>query len=172
MRGRLVVVVWTGVLSVGCQAVEGDVPPDDGRRTTVIRWSSAVSGPDIVTVGGPAAAAPRCFRTIFPVQANVNTDVVPPAFNGYSDFPPETYAAIEALFTDEVDTVLRGDSDRLRSRPAGAVRLGDFLDLEHVPVVRGTPLAVRLPLDQTASDVTLELLGKLLPLIDGHCPHP
>ena len=171
MRGRFVVVVWTGVLAVGCHSIEGDVPADDGRRTTVIRWSSAVSGPDIVTVGGPTAAAPRCFRTIFPAQANVRTDV-PPAFNGYSDFPPETYAAIEALFTDEVDAVLRSDSDRLRGRPSGAVRLGDFLDLEHVPVVRRTPLAVRLPLDRTASDVTLVLLGKLLPLIDGHCPHP
>jgi hypothetical protein len=171
MRGRFVVVAWTGVLAVGCQAIEGDPGPDDGRRTTVIRWSSALSGPDIVTVGGPTAAAPLCFRTIFPVQANVRTDV-PPAFNGYAGFPEETYAAIEALFTDEVDTVLRGDSDRLRSRPAGDVRLGDFLDLEHVPVVRGTRLAVRLPLDRTASDGTLDLLGKLLPLIDGHCPHP
>ena len=171
MRGRFAVVLGMGVLAVGCQAVEGDAPADDMRRTTVIRWSSSVSGPDVVTVGGPTAAAPRCFRTIFPAQANVRTDV-PPAFNGYSDFPAETYAAIEALFTDEVDTVLRRDSDRLRSRPSGDVRLGEVLDLQHVPVVRGTRLDVRLPLDETASDGTLELLGKLLPLIDGHCPHP
>jgi hypothetical protein len=71
-----------------------------------------------------------------------------------------------------VETVLRGDSDRLRSRPSGDVRLGDFLDLEHVPLAGGDRLAVRLPLDETASDTTLQLLGKLLPLIDGHCPHP
>ena len=68
--------------------------------------------------------------------------------------------------------MLRGDSERLRSRPSGDVRLGDFLDLEHVPFARGTRLDVRLPLDETASGVTLDLLGKLLPLIDGHCPHP
>ena len=171
MRGRFVVALWTGALAVGCQAVEGSTPADEGRRTTVIRWSSVASGPDIVTVGGPASAAPRCFRTIFPARANVSTDV-PPAFNGYSDFPEETYAAIESLFTDQVETVLRGDSDRLRSRPSGDVRLGDFLDLEHVPVAGGDRLAVRLPLDETASDTTLQLLGKLLPLIDGHCPHP
>ena len=163
--------VLTGVLAVGCQSIEGDSPADDVYRTTVIRWASVSTGPDILTVGGPAGAAPRCFRPMFPAQANVSIDV-PASFNGSSDFPAETYAAIEALFTDGVEGVLRGDSDRLRSRPPGDVQLGTFLDLAHVPLPPGTRLEVRLPLDETASDVTLELLRTLLPLVDGHCPHP
>jgi len=171
MTRRLTVFVLTGALAIGCQSVEGDSPASDGYGTTVVRWASALAGPDILTVGGPAGAAPRCFRTMFPAQANVSIDV-PASFAGSSAFPAETYAAIEALFTDEVVTVLRGDSDRLRSRPPGEVRLGNFLDLAHVPLPSGTRLEVRLPLDETASDVTVELVRTLLPLVDGHCPHP
>ena len=122
MTRRLTVFVLTGALAIGCQSVEGDSPASDGYGTTVVRWASALAGPDILTVGGPAGAAPRCFRTMFPAQANVSIDV-PASFAGSSAFPAETYAAIEALFTDEVVTVLRGDSDRLRSRPPGEVRL-------------------------------------------------
>lgn len=166
--------LWTCVLSVGCHGGEADAPANDARHTAVIRWSSASSGPDLVTVGGPATATPRCFRTIFPATANMAAapSEVPPAFNGASDFPAEAYAEIEALFTADVETVLRSDSDRLRARPSGEVRLGEFLDLGHVTTQRRTPLDVRLPLDETASAVTRELLGTLLPLVDAHCPHP
>jgi hypothetical protein len=171
MTGRIAVGMLTGVLALGCQSIEGGQPIDDVRRTTLVRWSAASSGPDIVTVGGPAAAAPRCFRTTFPARANLSTDL-PPAFNGSSDFPAATYAAIEALFTDDVEAALRSDSDGLRARSPGDVRLGDFLELEHVTFPRRTRLDVLLPLDETASDVTRELLRTLLPLVDAHCPHP
>jgi hypothetical protein len=175
MTGRIAMGVLTGILALGCQSLEGDQPVDDVPRTTLVRWNSASSGPDIVSVGGPAGAAPRCFRTTLPAPANVSTDVptdVAPVFAGASEFPAETYAALEALFTDDVDAVLRSDSDRLRARPAGEVRLGHFLDLEHVGFPHPSQLSVRLPLDETASDVTRELLRTLLPLVDAHCPHP
>ena len=68
--------------------------------------------------------------------------------------------------------ITEGGSDLLAARPPGDVRPGHFLDLGQVTVPRRTPLDVRLPLDDTTSAVTLELLGRLLPLIDGHCPHP
>ncbi|HZJ52958.1 MAG TPA: hypothetical protein VFD38_02375 [Myxococcaceae bacterium] len=175
MTGRSAVGVLMGVLALGCQSLEGDTPADAVPGTRLVRWSSASSGPDIVSVGGPAGAAPRCFRTTLPARANVSTDVstdISPLFAGASEFPAETYAAIEALFTDDVEAVLRSDSDRLRARPPGEVRLGHFLDLEHVGFPRRTWLDVRLPLDETASDLTRELLRTLLPLVDAHCPHP
>jgi hypothetical protein len=174
MTGRFAAGLVSGVLAIGCQSGDEDTPADVGPHTTVIRWSSASSGPDIVSVGGRTTSAPRCFRTIFPATANVAQapSDVPAAFNGASDFPAEAYAEIDALFTDDVETVLRSDSDRLRARPASEVRLGAFLDLGHVATQRRTPLDVRLPLDQTASAATRELLGTLLPLVDAHCPHP
>jgi hypothetical protein len=171
MRRGLTTHVLTGILVVGCRSVEGDTPAGEVYGTDVIRWASASSGPDILLVGGPSGAAPRCIRTLYPAQANMGMDG-PPSFNGISGFPDDAYAAVDALFTDEVEAVLRGDSDRLRARPPADVHPGSFLDLEHTPLPPRTRLDVRLPVDETASSVTLELLAKLLPLLDAHCPHP
>ena len=171
MERRLAAHVMTCILALGCRPAESDSPTNDVHGTRVIRWASASSGPDILFVGGPSGAPPGCFRTLYPAQANLGRDV-PPSFDGHAEFPVETYERMDALFTEEVETELRADSDRLRARPPREVPLGSFLDLEHAASPPGTPLDVRLPVDETASTVTLDLLGRLLPLLDAHCPHP